>query len=375
MKNVAINAHLLSQNAGYRRAGIHQYIHNVLCHLPAIDDSFSYTLLLNHHLEMNLPRVQERIGMFNTDKPIKRILWEQFIQPFALRRVKPSLYHAMAFVIPRAIPCPSVVTVYDLSFMRFPEVLTTFRRNYLQRFTRSSCQRATRIIAISESTAQDMVEYWGISRDKIDVTLLGVSPEFQPLPENDIETFREKKGLPKRFLFFVGTLEPRKNLPMLIRAYGNLLQDVREEVHLVLGGGKGWLYDEIFETIERLNLNDTVHTPGYIPAEELALWYNAADALVYPTIYEGFGFPVIEAMACGKPVLVSNSSSLPEVVGDVGTLLPPDDESAWTQALSKLILDDEGRLGQKSNLEAWASQFTWQRTARQTIESYQKALQ
>jgi glycosyltransferase involved in cell wall biosynthesis len=374
MKNVAINAHLLSQGAGYRRAGIHQYIYNILSHLPNVDESFSYTVLLNHHLEMNLPRVEERIGMLNTNKPLKRILWEQLIQPFALRRVKPSLYHAMAFVIPVAMPCPSVVTVYDLSFMRFPEVLTTFRRNYLQRFTRSSCERATRIIAISESTAQDIVEFWGIPREKIDVTLLGVSPEFHPLPEDKIEAFRIKKGLPKRFLFFVGTLEPRKNLPMLIRAYGNLPQDMRDEVHLVLGGGKGWLYDEIFETIERLHLGDRVHTPGYIPAEDLALWYNAADALVYPTVYEGFGFPVIEAMACGKPVLASDSSSLPEVVGNVGILLPPDDESAWTQALSKIILSDQWRADQKSSLEAWAGQFTWQRTARQTIESYQKAL-
>jgi glycosyltransferase involved in cell wall biosynthesis len=253
-------------------------------------------------------------------------------------------------------------------------VLSTFRRQYLQHFTRSSCQRATRIIAISESTAQDIVEHWGIPREKIDVTLLGVSPEFRPLSEGDVEGFRQQKGLPKRFLFFVGTLEPRKNLPMLIRAYGNLPKDVRQEVHLVLGGGKGWLYEEIFETIERLNLGDTVHTPGYIPAEELALWYNAADALVYPTVYEGFGFPVIEAMACGKPVLVSDSSSLPEVAGDVGTSLPPDDESAWTQALSNIILDEKSRKEQKPRLEAWASKFTWQRTAHQTIESYHKAL-
>ena len=374
MKTVAINAHLLSQGAGYRRAGIHQYIHNVLWQLPAVDDTFSYSVFLNHHLNMNLPHVQEYIGMFNTEKPLKRILWEQLFQPFALRKLKPSLYHAMAFVIPKVMPCPSVVTVYDLSFVRFPEVLTRFRRNYLQRFTRSSCERATRIIAISESTAQDMVEFWGIPREKIDVTLLGVSSEFAPLPHHEVEQFREKKALPKRFLFFVGTLEPRKNLPMLIRAYSQLSEEVREEVHLVLGGGKGWLYNEIFETIERLNLGDTVHTPGYIPNEELVLWYNASDALVYPTIYEGFGFPVLEAMACGKPVVVSDSSSLPEVAGNIGILLPPDDEPAWTQALSKIILDDDWQEEQKPKLIDWASRFTWERTAHQTIESYYKAL-
>ena len=138
---------------------------------------------------------------------------------------------------------------------------------------------------------------------------------------------------------------------------------------LVLGGNPGWLYDKAWT-----DGVDGVTLTGYVADEDVAALYSGALALVFPSLYEGFGFPVIEAMACGKPVVVSNSSSLPEVAGDVGVLLPPDDESAWSQALSKIILDDSWREEQKPKLTAWASQFTWQRTARQTVESYYRAL-
>ncbi len=370
MAHIAINAHLLAPDSGYRQAGIHRYIYNVLTHLPHVDEALHYTALLHHPL--NHPDIEEQRSKIDTSKPWKRILWEQLIQPFALRQIKPDLYHALAFVIPRGLPCPSVVTIYDLSFVRYPELLSSMRRHYLQRFTRSSCQRATRIIAISESTAQDIVEYWGIRRDKIDVIHLAVSPEFRPMSADEAN---RPPNSPSRFLLFLGTLEPRKNLPMLIRAYAGLPAEVRENVHLVLAGGKGWMYEEIFATITSHNLEDMVHTPGYIPAEELVLWYNAADALVYPTLYEGFGFPILEAMACGKPVLASNTSSLPEAAGDIGVLLPPDDETAWTTAMLRAIEDNSWRESIRPRALDWAARFTWERTTKQTIESYYRALE
>lgn len=374
MAHIAMNAHLLASGNGYRQAGIHRYIYNVLTHLPSLDDSFSYTVLLNHALDKTLPRVQEQKGMFDTSSPLKRILWEQVIQPFALRRLKPDLYHAMAFVMPRFLACPSIVTIYDLSFVRYPEVLSTLRRRYLQTFTRESCQRATRIIAISESTADDLVKLWGIRREKIDVAPPGVSPEFRPLPPDQIETFRQKAKLPPRFLLFLGTLEPRKNLPMLLRAYARLPEDRRNEMHLILGGGQGWMTEAIFATIAQHQLEKTVHLPGYIAPEDLIFWYNAAEALVYPALYEGFGIPILEALACGKPVLVSRSSSLPEAAGEVGILLPPDDENAWTDAIQTLIDTPPTPAIFQPQASAWAAQFTWERTARITLESYHRTL-
>jgi glycosyltransferase involved in cell wall biosynthesis len=373
MMHVAINAHLLAAGNSYRQAGIHRYIYNVLTHLPALDETLAYTVFLNHPLDQSLPRLHQQKGMFSTSSSLKRILWEQLVQPFALQRLKPALYHAMAFVMPRGVPCPSVVTVYDLSFERYPQVLSGLRRRYLQMFTRVSCQRATRIIAISESTANDIVDLWAISREKIDVAPPGLSPEFRPLAEELVEGFRHRTQLPRRFLLFLGTLEPRKNLPMLIRAYAALPKSMREEVHLVLGGGKGWLYNDIFATITQHGLEDKVHLPGYIPPEDLVLWYNAADGFVYPALYEGFGMPIVEALACGKSVLVSRSSSLPEAAGDLGILLPPNDEAAWRDAMRHLIEHPERQAAIRPRALAWAREFTWERTATRTLESYYRA--
>ncbi|NDJ85042.1 MAG: glycosyltransferase family 4 protein [Chloroflexi bacterium] len=373
MQHIAINAHLLAPGNGYRRAGIHRYIYEVVSHLPGVDPDLRYTVLMNHQLEPALPRMATRVGP-NTQRPWRRVLWEQGAQPLALQRLRPSLYHAMAFVSPRGLRCPSVVTVYDLSFIRYPEVLSPLRRRYLQMFTRNSCQRATRIIAISESTARDLTDFWGIPADKIDVSSVGVTADFKPLPEAEVAAFRQTKGLPERFLLFLGTLEPRKNLPMLLRAYASLPESVRQAVHLILAGGKGWMFDEIFATISRHNLGETVHTPGYVPAEELVLWYNAAEALVYPTLYEGFGIPILEAMACGKPVLASNSSSLPEATGDAGILLPSSDEAAWHEAMDRLISSPDERTRMAARSRTWAAEFTWQRVARRTVESYYRAL-
>ncbi|PJF45077.1 MAG: glycosyltransferase family 1 protein [Phototrophicales bacterium] len=369
--HIAINAHLLSAQKGYRQAGIHRYIYGVISHLPKVAPSATFTLLLNHPLIEEWPRVVQRVGM-NTSSAWRRIFWEQAIQPLALRQIRPDVYHASAFVMPYGLRVPSVVTVFDLSFVHYPQVLSRSRKFYLQTFTHNSCRRATRIIAISESTKRDLISLWNVDPDKIDVSSVGVDPIYQPLPSDEIEAFRVRKNLPKRFVLFVGTLEPRKNLSMLLRAYAQLPVHVRQDLHLVLGGGKGWLYDDIFKTIEQYQLSETVHTPGYIPSEELVWWYNAADAFVYPTLYEGFGLPIVEAMACGKKVFASDSSSLPEAVGHVGTLLPSDDEIAWTHALQTVY--DQYPIPIQQDAIAWAAQFTWQRVAQRIFDSYQQAI-
>ena len=375
MKHIVLNAHLLSQSAGYRKAGIHRYMYGQISQLPVVDgEDFQYTALANHQITVDNPRFTSHISSFDTSSPAKRIVWEQVFQPLALRNLKPDLYHALAFVGSWTMPTPAVVTVYDLSFIRYPEILTRARRIYLQRMTAYSCHKATRVLAISQSTADDLTTYLNIPPEKIDIAYPGVSPEFQILPSEEVEAFRRKKNLPDRFLLFLGTLEPRKNLPLLLRAYAQLSQDERAHVHLVLGGGKGWFYDEIFATIAELKLENTVHTPGYIAAEDLVLWYNAASAFVYPALFEGFGMPLVEAMACGKAVLTSNISSLPEAAGDLGVLLPPDEESAWTEALRATIANLETVDEAVQARITWARQFTWQRCAEATVASYRQAL-
>jgi glycosyltransferase involved in cell wall biosynthesis len=373
--HVALNAHLLTAQAGYRSAGINGYIYNLIDALPDADPSFSYTLFTGSQGQPPIHgRVFTRRAGWNTQPPIRRILWEQFIQPAALRRVRPDLVHALAFVTPVFSRVPSVVTVYDLSFVHYPERLTAARRLYLGLLTRRSCQHARRVIAISASTARDLTKTFGVPPDKIDVAVPGVGAQFEPLPAPEVAVFRVQKGLPDRFWLFLGTLEPRKNLPVLLRAYAQLPAADRAAVHLVLAGGKGWMFDAIFRTVETHGLADTVHFPGYVPAEELPLWYNAAEGFVYPSVFEGFGLPVVEALACGTPTLVSDVSSLPEAAGDTGYRLPPDDVDAWTAALAHVIHDPAWREEAGQRGRAHAAAFTWANTAARTVVSYRRAL-
>jgi len=374
--HVGLNAHLLAAQAGYRSAGINGYIYNLLRALPEADPSFRYTVFTG---QQSHPPEHERLAIrrtrWNTQSPIRRIAWEQLAQPLALRRMQPDLLHALAFVTPVFSRVPSVVTVYDLSFIHFPERLPAARRLYLRVFTRWSCRHARRVIAISQSTARDLVRSFSLPDDRIDVAVPGVGEQFKPLPAGKVEAFRASKGLPARFLLFLGTLEPRKNLPLLLRAYARLPQRDREAVHLVLAGGKGWMADEIFATIVAHNLAATMHLPGYVPADELPLWYNAAEVLVYPSVFEGFGLPVVEALACGTPALVSDSSSLPEAVGSGGMCLPPHDVAAWHEALARVIHDPAWRSETGERGREHATHFTWTRTANQTVASYRRALE
>ena len=372
MINIGLNVHLLSKKRGYRTTGIHGYIYNLLTHLPAVSPpEWDYTAMVGADSPHKFDDITMQPSRFDTEAPVKRILWEQVAQPWQLRRFE--LYHAQAFVSPVLLTAPSVVTVYDLSFVHYPQVLSTARRLYLRLFTALSCHRAKRVIAISRSTAADVHRTFGIPAEKIDVAYGGYdTTSHVPLPTDEIEDFRRRKGLPARFWLFVGTLEPRKNLPTLLDAYAQLPDS--ERLPLVFGGGKGWLYDAIFERIERHQLEDHVHLAGFLPAEELPLWYNSAEVLLHPAVFEGFGLTVLEAMACGTPVVVSDASSLPEVAGESGLLVPPRDVEAWTATLRRIRHDASWRAEASARgLEA-AAQFTWEATAAQTVACYRQAL-
>jgi glycosyltransferase involved in cell wall biosynthesis len=307
----------------------------------------------------------------DTEAPSKRILWEQVLQPFQLGAF--DLYHAMAFVAPVLLSKPTVVTIYDLTFMRYPERLTAARRLYLRLLTAITCQRAKRVMVISHSTKQDLVDLLHIPADNIDVTHLAYDRDtIRPLPAAAIAHFKQQQGLPERFWFYLGTLEPRKNLVTLIEAYARL--PVNERLPLILAGGKGWMTDSIFEAVERHGLSDAVSFVGFVPSEAMALWYNSAEVFVYPSVFEGFGLPVLEAMACGTPVITSNVSSLPEVAEGVGLCLPPHDVRAWTDTLQRVYHDAAWREAARERGLYKAQQFDWVKTAQKTINSYRQAL-
>ncbi|HVO41739.1 MAG TPA: glycosyltransferase family 1 protein [Aggregatilineales bacterium] len=370
--HIGLNAHLLSGATGYRQAGIHGYIYHLLASLPAADPDMRYTVMVGEGEPPEHPALAVRRSRWPTDRPMRRILWEQLAQPFQLGAF--DLVHELAFVAPLLMSRPFVVTVYDLTFVRYPERLSSSRRLYLHALTGLSCRRARRVLAISQSTADDLVTLLHVPRARIDLAIPGIDPRFCPLPAPEIARWRSAKGLPDRFLLFVGTLEPRKNLPVLLRAYAALPEADRRAVPLVLAGGAGWMTDTIDQTIQDGNLATTVHRVGFVPDSDLVWWYNAAEALVYPSVFEGWGMPVTEAMACGKPVLVSDVSSLPEAVGDAGCRLPPESIPAWTEALQRCLHDSDWRDERGARALERAKQFTWQRTAQQTIQSYYRAL-
>lgn len=370
--HIGLNAHLLAGAEGYRRAGIHGYIYQLLDHLPSVAPDWQYSVFVGAGEPPVHPQFKIRRSRLKTEKPLNRILWEQLAQPFQLGGL--DLVHEMAFAAPLIMPRPFVVTVYDLTFMRYPERLSRMRRLYLRLFTGVSCRRAQRVLAISQSTADDLINLLQIPAEKIDLAIPGIEPRFKPLPVEEVEAFRNFNHLPKRFLLFVGTLEPRKNIPILLQAYAGLPEALRREVHLVLAGGKGWMMDDLPTLLKQYGITETVHLPGYVADSALVLWYNAADAFVYPSVFEGWGLPLTEAMACGKPIITSNVSSLPEAAGEAGVTLSPQDVDGWREALRRCIEDETWRREHGAMGLERAKKFTWESTARQTIESYRRAL-
>lgn len=371
--HIGLNAHLLSLSRNYRGAGINSYIYYLLQNLGQVGSSCRYTVFLSERRFVD-ERLRLQYTRWPTHRPVVRILWEQLVQPIALRQAGIDLLHAMAFAGPLVSSCPFVVTIYDLSFLHYPEAFRPWNRWYLSTFTALSARRAQRVIAISESTKGDVVRMLGVSSDRVDVAYCGVAEIFQPLPTDEVDRFRHVRTLPDRFILFLGTLEPRKNVQILIRAYSQWRRAEPGIPKLVIAGGKGWYYDQIFSEVERLELTGAVIFPGYVLQEELPLWYNAADLFVYPSRYEGFGLPVLEAMACGTPAVTSNVASLPEVAGEGALLVSPDDEAQLVEAMRRVLNDKTLRQEMTANGQAHAACFTWARTARQTVETYGRAL-
>ncbi len=370
---VALNAQLLSLSASYRSAGISGYIYHLLDALPAAASDFQFTAFTGEGRWRPPAGMEAAFTRGPLERPAARIAWEQLAQPVALARRRPDLLHALAYVAPAAWPGPTVVTVLDLSFILYPERFRPLNRLYLRVFTRLSARRARRVIAISESTRRDAERLLGLPAGKVQTVYCGVDAAFQPQSAGRTAAFRRSKGLPERFVLFLGTLEPRKNIVGLLDAYA----DARARgatPPLVIAGAKGWYYDEVFRRVEALGLRESVHFAGFAPAQELPLWYSAAEVFVYPSLYEGFGLPVLEAMACGTPVITSDCSSLPEVVGSAGVTVSPTDRLALAEALRQLLDDEERRaaLGEQGRLRA--ARFSWERAAAETVAVYRQAL-
>jgi glycosyltransferase involved in cell wall biosynthesis len=370
--HIAINAHLLAHTRNFRRAGVSNYTEQLLAHLGQHDHQNRYTIFTTRGLRgpaLGLPaNFRVRPSLLPTINPRVRVPWEQVIAPALLRAIGADLYHGVLNVMPLASPVPSVVTIHDLSPFLFPQTFRRVNRIYTRWAIRVACRRAARLIAVSEFTKQEIVRWLHVPPERIAVTYNGVHERFAPADPAAVEAFRRREQLPERFILFVGTLEPRKNLPTLLEAYAQIAREA--DAPLIIGGGKGWLYDPIFAKVEQLGLGDKIRFAGFLNNDDLPLWYQAATVFTLPSLYEGFGIPLLEAMACGTPVVSSSSSSLPEVVGDAGLIVSPTDPDELGAALLRLLREPDLRDELRERGFEQARRFSWHTTAEQTIDVY-----
>ncbi len=390
----------------YRQAGIGQYCLNLLRELVPLQAGAGDFELEVYQSRKQAGRPADWLELPPGLAVGKRSLWtpphhrlEQLALPLELTAGGGlEVLHSPDFVPPlrrrawrnfRLRPLAGVITIHDLAFLRFPHLLTEESARYYGQVGEAA-RSAERIIAVSRSTANDIVERLGVGLDKVRVVYEAASPLFQPLPPAEIAELGQLKaslvagklsergvGAEDGFWLFVSTLEPRKNVPTLLAAYRRFLDGLPEDqtpLKLVLAGREGWLYQDIYILADELNLKPHLVWLGEVSSEELLYLYNRATALAMPSLYEGFGLPPLEALACGCPVIVADISSLPEVVGSLGTLVPPEGVEEWALALLDLWHKRaERKAAAQANGPEWARNFSWRRAAQETLAVYREA--
>ncbi len=354
----------------YHQAGIGQYILRLMQALAQINRDDEFILFKSRKDKTQIVQQSNfKIQKLYTPSHHRVEAWAISVElaPYRL-----DVLHSPDFIPPALLRCPSVITVHDLAFLKYPQLLTRASARYYGQ-VEIAASRADHIIAVSQSTKRDTVQLLGVPEEKITVIYEAAHPLFTPIANTDaLARTRAKYNLPQDYALFVSTIEPRKNLPTLLRAFADLRKRYKEPVTLAIAGNRGWLVEEVDAVVEELNLGDAVRFLGGIPNEELVYLYNAAKVFVMPSIYEGFGLPPLEAMACGTPVIASNVSSLPEVVGDAALLFDPESAEELCVAMQRVLTDEPLRREMRAKGLKRAQVFSWERAARETMEVYRK---
>ncbi len=352
----------------YRQAGITQYTLQLVNAFAHCDTQDEFVLLQSRrrHEPLSTARGFSHRRIYT---PPHHTL-EQFSLPLEISSLRLDVLHSPDFIPPLRRNCRSVITIHDLNFVLYPHFLTKSSARYYGQID-EAVRRTDAIIAVSQATKQDVMRLLGVPEAKIRVIYEAANPVFRPLESDDLlPRVRGRFGLQRPFVLFVSTIEPRKNVPTLLKAFRRLLSSYRPEVSLVLAGERGWLYDEVFQLVTDLGLVEDVTFLGRVSDDELLWLYNTAQVLVAPSIYEGFGLTPLEAMACGTPVIASNTSSHPEVVGDAGLLVDPYDVEELTVAMWRLLSEDDLRRSLREKGRKRAQLFSWDKAARETLALY-----
>lgn len=355
--------------ARVNQAGTGIYARNLVNALQGLEEAPGLQLFaVNQRHDMGARKtIRSRLNTLYRD-----LVWTHMQLPYQVKRSEIDLLHMPANVVPFIAPVPTIVTILDTTILRTPHYFPRWYRNYARRFIPLAARQSRLVLTISEHSKQDIVTTFNIPEQKVVVTPLAAGPEFRLLGAKESAEVKQTYNL-GRYMLTVGTLEPRKNVVRLLQAFA-VVRAEHKDITLVHCGPQGWLFDDILREVQRLGIHDSVRFLGRVPLDDLVKLYNAAELFVYPSTYEGFGLPVLEAMACGCPVVTSAVSSLPEVAGDAAILIDPysvDELSAALQrALSDTVLAEQLR-GQGP---ARAATFSWSRCAGETVAAYKRAL-
>lgn len=363
---VALDVHSI----GMCKTGNETYIRNLVENLSALN---AEELELHYYHTMPKHKFDHASwrGEVHHLRPHNPMLRIPFAFPAALLAHKIDLAH-FQYVAPPLCSCPTIVTIHDISFEFFPEYFNPRERARMKLLIPLSGRRAAHVITISEYSRQQIIQTYRLPEERVTITYLGVSPKFCRLPEQDAHLATSRFNLTKPFILGVGNVQPRKNLIRLIRAYARLRQEKSIPHDLVLVGQMAWKAEQILEEIDKLGIKDAVHTTGYVSENELVGLYNRADLFVYPSLYEGFGLPIVEAMACGTPVISSDVTCMPEVAGDATLLINPLSEADIASEMLRVI--DNPVLADTLRSKGFdqSKKFNWRTAAEETAKIYRR---
>lgn len=359
---------------GLHMTGFGRYARNLLRELKPLLPPGSFSAYVDKPYE--IPELFADGGMERIVVPWRPPFYKQLgIQLDIVRRRRGfDLFHFLYNSPPLWTPCPFVLTLHDLSYFYVPNMVSWVNRTTSWMQFRLKAARARRIIALTENTRRDIVRWLRIPESRIDVVYHGVEPAFAPAPPERKASLAHRLGLDRPFLLYVGTYLPHKNLDLLIRAFARVAGSWPGPLELVLAGKPGRNSANIQRLVRHLGLEDRIRMPGFVPEEDLPALYSLCQAFVFPSKYEGFGMPLLEAMACGAPVLSSRSSCLPEVGGDGAAYFGTEDEAGLAGLLDRILRDEDFRQDLVRRGRDRASQFSWENTARRTLSVYQRAL-
>lgn len=369
-----MNIFLDSQPLLGTQSGIGRYVKSLLS-IYQNDDDINILLCFNNFFNKKIFSSfgSKYLNQAYPYKIIRRLLIPNYLYEFPYDQFKinkADIFHGTNFIYFPTVNSRSVITIHDLAFLKYPETTSEKIYKHHSKWVPYSAHKCDHIIADSAQTKQDIIEMLNIPDSKVTTIPLAADDQFQVLDREIYVTTNALYHLPERYILFVGTLEPRKNLLGLLHSYILFRKNSSSSEKLVIIGAKGWKYDPIFDFIRENNLESEVVFLGYVNDEHLPAIYNGSTIFVMPSLYEGFGIPILEAMGCGVPVIGSNVSSIPEVIDRYGTLLPPDDYEGWGAAMDLLLSDQEKHSEFSALSLERASHFSWKRTAELTKQVY-----